>query len=529
MTGENPMLGWMLLLVACSKGPVASDEALPSDTADTDVVARPLADVVGADALRPHLEAFAAFGEAHGDTRAWGTEGHAASADYAAGVLADSGFAVEVRTSSYRTWDLDGSALEQVAPEPATFREGEAYLVLGYSGEGDVTAAVTAVDVMVPPGSQANTSTSGCEAADFAGFPAGNVALLQRGSCTFAEKVANAEAAGAVAVVVFNEGQSGRTGLVEGSLDSLSPATIPVVGVGYAVGVELVALAAAGELELRVAVDVSDDGVPVHNVVAELPGADPERWLWLGAHLDSVEAGPGINDNGSGSALLLAIAEAVHEVGLSPEIGLRLTLWDGEEHGLWGSSAHVAEAGVGGTVAYLNFDMIGSPNGGTFVYDGDGSNEGLDFGSADAFPLVEGMDVLEGAFRDVFAAADHEVSEVSRDCPTDSLVFLAAGVPVGGIFSGAFHGKTAEEAAAWGGTAGVAHDACYHQACDGLPNLSEPLLDAHSRASAEVTDALLRGELDLGAPAASRSAIERLPRMILPHGHEVAPRVQPVR
>lgn len=355
---------------------------------------------------------------------------------------------------------------------------------------------------------------------DFAAFPAGDIALLQRGTCNFAVKVANAEAAGASAVVIFNEGQAERTEAIYGHLDVAAPAGIPAVFVAYDVGAAWVDQLRAGDLTAHLSVAYAPPRT-LRNVVAERPGADPSTWLWVGAHLDSVDAGPGVNDNGSGSALVLALAEAVDEAGLASEVGLRLSLWDGEEWGLLGSSAVVSERGVRGTVAYLNFDMIGSPNGGTFVYDGDDSNEGLDFGNTLA--LVDGMDRIEAAFRDALADEGQSASEVSRDIPTDSAPFLSVGVPVGGLFSGAFHPLTDDEAAAWGGVAGVAHDPCYHLACDDGYNINDALLDTHARAAGVVIEAMLQGELALEPTSPQKAPPRPMPRIVLPDGHEAAP------
>ena len=505
----------LLALIGC----VPAADVDPADPpVEAPVV--PLTDLVTAATLLPHLEAFDAIGRANDGNRAWGTSGHAASVAYAVEKLTAAGFTVEVHTSEAGFWELEDSALEQVAPAPAVYSSGSDYLAFFYSAAGDVIAPVTAVDVLIPPGSDPNTSTSGCEPADFDGFPSGHIALLQRGGCTYATKVANAEAAGASGVFVFNEGPTGRTEVEYGTLDASAPPTIPGAFISYALGAAWVSQLESGPLTARIFVELADP-TPLHNVIAERPGRDPARWLWVGAHLDSVPDGPGINDNASGSALVLALAEGVEEAGLTTEIGLRLSLWDGEEWGLLGSGALVAERGVDDTVAYLNFDMIGSPNGGTFVYDGDDSNEGLDFGST--LELVPGMDTLEGAFRDAFAVEGQAVSEVSRDVPTDSAVFLSAGLPVGGIFSGAFHPLTDDEAAAWGGVAGQPHDACYHLACDALFNLSEPLLDVHARAATTVIEALLRGELTLEVDPATRRAPGKLPRLTLPDGHEAAP------
>ena len=100
--------------------------------------------------------------------------------------------------------------LEQTAPTPTDYETG----TFDYSGSGDVTAPVQAVDVEFPPAGAAGTTDSGCEASDFAGFTPGNIALIQRGACTFEVKANNAKAAGASAVIIFNEGQPGRHGAV---------------------------------------------------------------------------------------------------------------------------------------------------------------------------------------------------------------------------------------------------------------------------------------------------------------------------
>jgi hypothetical protein len=114
--------------------------------------------------------------------------------------------------------ELAGSTLERVAPSPAGYAAGSDHTVLTLSGAGDVQGVVQAVDVTEPPGAAANSGTSGCEAADSAGSTRGNVALVQRGTCTFGTKVANAAAAGAVGVVVVNEAQHGRGGVFAGTL-----------------------------------------------------------------------------------------------------------------------------------------------------------------------------------------------------------------------------------------------------------------------------------------------------------------------
>ena len=169
----------------------------------------------------------------------------------------------------------DTATLERVAPLPAPLPAG----VFAFSGAGDVTAAAHLVDPQMPPAPAPNTSTSGCEAADFAGFPAGTIAVIQRGTCTFAVKAANAQAAGALAVVIYNEGQPGRTDVLTGSLGGPG-ITIPVVGTSFAVAQEILGLSPGVLLRVRTTIDPTGCdappavGTPVggKNVVVAQPG-----------------------------------------------------------------------------------------------------------------------------------------------------------------------------------------------------------------------------------------------------------------
>ena len=160
--------------------------------------------------------------------------------------------------------------LEIIAP-PTTYVEGVDYDVMNFSGLGDVTAPVFAVDILLAPQPvAANTSTSGCEAADFAGFPAGDIALLQRGTCTFFVKAANAEAAGATGVIIFNEGSPGRTDRLAGTLGGPG-ILIPVVGTTFAVGQTLGGFTQNGSFltGFVARLEVSADDLPQTNAVPE--------------------------------------------------------------------------------------------------------------------------------------------------------------------------------------------------------------------------------------------------------------------
>ncbi|KAA6223598.1 M20/M25/M40 family metallo-hydrolase [Streptomyces albofaciens JCM 4342] len=205
------------------------------------------------------------------------------------------------------------------------------------------------------------------------------------------------------------------------------------------------------------------------NLIADWPGGGADRTVMTGAHLDSVTEGPGINDNGSAAAGILEVALAVSRAHLEPAKHLRFAWWGAEEYGMVGSRHYVDELSAddrGKIDAYLNFDMIGSPNPGYFVYDDDAR--------------------LEKVFKDHFAAKNIATEvETEGDGRSDHAPFKDAGVPVGGLFSGADHIKTAEQAKKWGGTAGKAFDACYHASCDTVKNIDDTALGNHTAAIAD--------------------------------------------
>jgi Zn-dependent M28 family amino/carboxypeptidase len=280
-----------------------------------------LLECVTLEGTRAHQAALQEIADANGGTRAAGTPGYDASVGYVQERLTDAGY--EVVLDKFDFLFVPPALLRQLTPVAATYETG----AFTGSGIGDVTGQVIPVDInLVPP----RASSSGCEAADFAGLDfsgPGDIALIQRGTCTFADKVLNAQAAGAEAVIIFNQGNSpDREGLIVGTL-APSTATIPVVGASFAAGV---ALAQPGSTA-RVKVD-QPRLITEHNVLAELPGRRSDNTVMIGAHLDSVQAGPGIQDNGSGSAAVLEVA--LQMANVKPTNTVRFAWWGGEESGL---------------------------------------------------------------------------------------------------------------------------------------------------------------------------------------------------
>ncbi len=420
-----------------------------------------LLECVTLDGVREHQAALQAIADANNGTRVGGSPGYDQSADYAEQVFRDAGYRVTSQVFTYQTFiQLSPTVLEQVAPSPGPVETN----IMSYSGSGDVTAAV----------SQPNAIT-GCDPADFAGFPAGDIALISRGACTFALKATNAFNAGAVGVVIYNN----TTGVLNGTLSSTFALDIPVTSVAQDVGQ---ALAATPGLVLRVKTDTFRGEASTRNILAESRGGDPDNVVMAGAHLDSVNAGPGINDNGSGSAAILETAQQMAKV--KPRNKVRFALWGAEESGLVGSTYYVNTLPVEQRekiALYLNFDMVGSPNHVFFIYDGDDS-DGVGNG-----PGPEGSAQIEDTFESFYADRGIPFKGTDFSGRSDYGPFIAVGIPSGGLFTGAEGVKTPEEAAIWGGTAGDAYDPCYHQACDTFDNNNNTALDVNADAIAFAT------------------------------------------
>ena len=432
------------------------------------------------DGVLEHLDALQAIADENGGTRASGTPGFEASVDYVVERLEDAGYHPDVQEFTFPFFQqLSASTFEQITPDPALYVEGTDYFTADFSGSGDVTGVLSPVDLTLPPTPEPS-STSGCEPEDFAGFTAGDIALIQRGSCNFSVKVENAQAAGAAAVVIFNEGQEGRTDAFQGTLGG--PETLPVVMTSFALGNSLAEQAASGDVTVHILTSTLSENRQTWNVLADTRRGRADRTIVVGAHLDSVVPGPGINDNGSGSATILEVAEQLARQRGGPPNRVRFAWWGAEEAGLLGSTYYVenlSEDELADIALNLNFDMLASPNYVRFVYDGDGSD------SDAAGP--DGSDRIEREFVRWFQRHGLETEPTAFDGRSDYGPFIDAGIPAGGLFTGAEGIKTEEEAAVYGGTAGEPYDACYHQACDTRENINDEVLDQMADAVAHAT------------------------------------------
>ena len=449
--------------------------------------------------IREHQGALQGFADDNNGTRLASTPGHDASAQYVYDKAVTAGYDVHFQEFPFElVSDVTPPEFSQTSPNSVTYVDGSDFATMTYSGSGNVTAPVS-----LPSG-----DNRGCNASDWAGFPAGNIALVLRGTptgfpvvCTFRLKAENAVAAGASAVVVYNN----VPGLLNGTL---APPRYDhsVIGITQALGQQLVSLVPGG-LTLHVKTDTVAEIRTTRNVVAETPGGDASNVIVVGAHLDSVSRGPGINDNGSGSATILEVAEQYAAQARTPRNKLRFIWFSAEEQGLLGSTYYVAHLSADekdDIKAMLNFDMVGSPNYVRFVYDGDGS------ATTPAGPPGSGF--IEKVFVDYFNSQGLASDPTQFSGRSDYGPFIAQGIPAGGLFTGAEVPKTAAQAVTYGGTAGVAYDPCYHLACDTFagtdsgagatsPGLAIKALDEMSDAVAHAVLFMSKTKVDLAATA----------------------------
>jgi Zn-dependent M28 family amino/carboxypeptidase len=413
---------------------------------------------VTADAMIVHLKKLQEIADAHGGNRALGTSGYDASVDYVANTLRDKGFDVQTPGFEVHLPFADEPTLtvggNKIAAKPLEFTKGTP--PEGVSGP------------LVPARVE---DTPGCTASDYDGLPvAGAVVLVDRGKCQFGVKQAVAAERGAVALIVANNEDGDEMG---GTLGEKTDVKIPVISVTKATGERL--RAEPGPTTIKLNAGVRNERT--RNVIAQTKTGSTANVVMVGAHLDSVPAGPGIDDNGSGVA---AVLETALQLGNSPQVSnaVRFGFWGAEELGLLGSKNYVQSLNIDALkdiALYLNFDMLGSPNPGYFTYDGDQSTRPND---NDGVPRVpEGSAGIERTLTAYLKGAGKPPEDTSFDGRSDYDGFTQSGVPAGGIFSGAEEKKSVAQAQRWGGQADEPFDPNYHKATDTLDHIDRTALE----------------------------------------------------
>ena len=473
---------------------------------------------VSGDAVMEHLQKISDISTKHADEghRALGTPGYEEAVEYVESTLEATGAfdvkrqAFDVESQDFGTVDVkvDG---EEIKVTTAEYTEG-------------TTEPLTDLPVVLPvddDNSDFAGGQLGCQASDYDDSAEGALVLVSRGECAFGDKTKAATEAGAAAVIIYNNDEANPDEELNATLGGRMEGSAPTVTVTYNVGTDLLdkveaagteagdqgGKQSAGEAGLGQGADKADQAGEADkaegnkaeaqaaaaltadftletefvtettwNVIAETKAGDHDNVQMFGAHLDGVEEGPGVNDNGSGTAALLASAEALAKQPSEVDNAIRFGWWGAEEVGLVGSTEYVAsldDAELGKIKSYMNFDMIGSDNYIVGTLDSDGSDVPI----PDGVNVPEGSAELEKVFTDYFADIDQPNVGTDFSGRSDYQAFIDNGIPASGLFSGADGTKTAEEAEMFGGTVGEKHDTNYHQATDTIENVSKESID----------------------------------------------------
>jgi Zn-dependent M28 family amino/carboxypeptidase len=442
--------------LGCTKSPENAQPVVENKAAWQ--FATQLRDKVTVEAMTAHLEKLQDIADVHGGTRATGTPGYDASVDYVVEVLRDRGFDVETPEFEVRVFQHGDPDLSVGG---AAVKAG----VLKYSA-GTPEYGVSGPLVAAPA-----EETPGCAPADYEGLSVqGAVVLVDRGGCPFSEKQAIAAKLGAVAMVVANNSDDENLAATLGENTNVG---IPVVSVSKTDGARLRAKPGTAKVTLEAATVA----ITTRNVIAQTKTGSQRNVVMVGGHLDSVEEGAGMNDNGSGVS---AVLETAVQLGSEPAVtnAVRFAFWGAEEVGIVGSRKYVSELDaeqLKDIALYLNFDMIGSPNPGYFAHDGDQSTPP---GRDEAPPLIpEGTAGIERTLVEYLASSGKVAQDAPFDNRSDYTWFTLAGIPAGGLFSGADEDKSPQQAQLWGGTANAPFDADYHKDTDTLDKISREALD----------------------------------------------------
>jgi Zn-dependent M28 family amino/carboxypeptidase len=450
-------LATALSMVASLAGCSTEEPEQRKTTAEAADYAQLMRQKVTADAMFVHLGKLQQIADANGGNRAVGTPGYDASLDYVANTLRDRGFDVQTPEFEFRQFDAGTVSLTVNGPTvPA-----HALQYSAATGPGGVTGPLVAAPA---------DDTPGCSASDYDRLPvAGAVVLVDRGSCQFSVKEAAAAQRGAVGLVIADNVTEEK---LSGTLGAQTDVKIPVVSIGKADGARL--RSEPGPATIKV--DAKVTTLRARNVIAQTKTGSPQNVVMVGAHLDSVAEGPGINDNGSGVA---AVLETALQMGPSPPIqnAVRFAFWGAEELGLVGSQKYIQSLDINALkdiALYLNFDMLASPNPGYFTYDGNQSSPPPPEAGPSRIP--DGSAGIERTLVSYLTIAGKTAEDTSFDGRSDYDGFSRAGIPSGGLFSGAEENKSAEQARLWGGQADQPFDPNYHKPSDTLQHIDRAAL-----------------------------------------------------
>jgi Peptidase family M28/PA domain len=445
----------------------ANASAITSAQCDAQVNDTPgkLIPCIQQDDLWNHMQQFQAIANTNPGpdghpSRNSGEPGYKASVDYVANLMQAAGYNVTIQPYTFTYSAYVGTpAWSEVSPTARSFVVGTDWNPGQSNGTATNAPIQPAGGIVIPP-TPISSSASGCSPNDFNGFNPGSIALIQRGTCNFGVKVQNAEAANASGVVIFNEGNPGRTAVLNGTLldanNNPFVATIPVAFTSFDIGHSLYDEYQAGpapvmNLSIHVIIDPNRTD---YNVIADSKGGDKNHVVVVDAHLDAIY-GAGMLDNASGSATILDIAQKMKNV--NPLNKLRFIWFGGEELGLLGSKYYVNNLSSTDLshIGYdLDADVTATPNYLIGV---------LDPAGPDLFGRTVSSTFPNRVYKASTVARDQGVDylnsigknhEFLSPVGTDAFNFNQVGVPASGVLTGQDCCKTQDEVNLFGGYLG---------------------------------------------------------------------------
>lgn len=443
------------LALACALAGCAAPKSLPPTAAPD--LSRDLAAKVTGDGMFAHLRALQTVADSNGGNRATGTPGYDASVDYVVKALKAKGF--EVTTPEFQRL--------------YTVSEGKPTLtVAGRSYSVDQASLL----VQTPPGGLAGppvrpSRSDGCAVADYPpALPDNAIAVVDDTGCSVVDKHNSAVAKGAAGLIVISAAQDRGSSANLFGPGYYNQLKVPVAVVGASGAAAL----ARTNAPIRLVLDTENIQIKSRNVLAQTKTGTPDEVVMVGARLDSPPGSPGINSAGSGVA---AVLETALQLGPLPPVtnAVRFAFWGDGINGAMDYVFGMDSEGLNSIALYLNFDMLGSPNAGYFTDDGDQSGlPGTGVRSAD---VPEGSAAIERTLTGYLNLAGKRPADMPLSIRSDYHPFLVAGVPIGGMTTGASQTKTTVQARLWGGQAGVAFDPQYLSVGDTVDNINRQALE----------------------------------------------------
>ncbi|MBY0288582.1 MAG: M28 family peptidase [Mycobacteriaceae bacterium] len=457
-TGRRAIVVGAAIVALVAAGGCGRGQGEVAPTNNATEFANDLESKVTLHATMAHLQELQKIADANGGTRVAGSPGYDASVEYVAKALRNKGFMVDTPELTMGIFSVGKESLS------VNGRPFEAHAI-EYSGAGPAEGATGRFAVIAGDGHL------GCAKRDYGDLDvAGAVVMVDRGDCDLADKAVAATERGAVALVVANDVEEEE---FSGRMDESDEIKIPVLSVTKADGDRLRPETGTA----TVIAEAKVEQIKTRNVIAQTKTGSADNVVMVGAHLDSVKAGPGINDNGSGVATVL---ETALQMGPSPQVAnaVRFAFWGGEEQGLFGSYDYVESLDLEALkdiALYLNFDMMGSPNACYFTSD---ANQSLtpDFELDYDLLIPEGSAGIERSLVETVESAGKTPQDLPFDGRSDYDGFTSAGIPAGNYDTGSDTVKTPEQVELWGGTADQQCDPNYHTANDTVANINRDAL-----------------------------------------------------